>query len=827
MSEIPIDEMPDYLLERTRSLSNRPSPDGGMVLYWMRTAVRSDENSALDVAVTLASRMNLPLLVYHGLSQHYQYASDRHHTFILQGAADVQGQFSSLNISYAFHLATPEDDARHLVDLADRAAVVMTEDMPVDPPRRFLKALHALTKTSILCVDTACVVPMQLTKKAYTRAFEFREATQNLYAERLERPWPELTNNVKSFDLSTLPFQPIDFAAESINELVARCEIDHAVGPVVDTLGGSQAGYQRWEAFKQSGLRGYASKRNNALTDGVSRMSPYLHYGMVSPMRIAREAAAFGGKGSEKFLDELLIWRELSHHFCFHREDHDQWSAIPQWAQQTLQAHQNDTRPNIYSWEQLARAQTDDDFWNAAQQSLLMQGELHNNVRMTWGKAILGWTSDPETALRMMIDLNHRYALDGRDPASYGGLLWCLGQFDRPFKPERPILGTVRPRPTDQHAKRLDPQKYTAKVTSPRFFPNPRVAIIGAGMSGVIAARTLLDHGLDVSVFEKSRHAGGRMATRRRDEQPAFDHGAQYFTARDHRFARYVESWRQQGVVAKWPEAGDSIVVMKNGNLKQKSDSVDRFVGTPGMRSVVEHLASGIEINFRTTIEKIGRDQQDQLQLQDSEGSLFGPFDHLVVAIPAPQTSALLKTIETTNCDSLIGAIDAIKMNPSWATMVRLENPLAANSSWAGAFVHESSLSWIARDGSKPQRDAGPGEQLVLHATAQWSVENLERDADEIASEMLAEFWRVSGATVQSPSHLKAHRWRYAIPVDPMPDRTLFNDDLSIGCCGDWLGGPRVEGAFLSGMAAAGRILGTLSVGEPDVLHLKQKQLFE
>ncbi len=828
MSELSIDrlldQLPEHLRERTRAVSDHVSSAREMVLYWMRTAIRSEENPAIDVAASLANRLNLPLLVYHGLSQHYQYASDRHHTFMLQGAADVQCQLSGVNISYAFHLATPQDDAKHLVDLADRAVLVVTEDMPVDPPRRFLKALRAQTKTAIVCVDTACVVPMQLTDKPFTRAFEFRKATKLLYSDRVHRAWPEQKLNAQRFDLSKLPFQPIDFEIESVNELVAQCEIDHSVAPVVDTVGGSEAGYQRWESFKQSGLSGYASKRNNALIDGVSRMSPYLHDGMVSPMRIAREAAAFGGPGSEKFLDELLTWRELAHHFCFHREDHDQWSAISQWAQQTLKAHQNDPRSNIYSWEQLARAQTDDELWNAAQRSLLMQGELHNNVRMTWGKSILNWTADPENALHMMIDLNHRYALDGRDPASYGGLLWCLGQFDRPFEPERPILGTVRPRPAEQHAQRLDTQKYTTKATTPRFSPNPRVAIIGAGMSGTIAARTLLDHGVKVNIFEKSRHAGGRMATRRREGQPVFDHGAQYFTARDQRFARHVNSWRQQGVVAKWPEVAGSIVVMKNGVLEQKSDSVERFVGTPGMRSVVEHLASGMEINFRTTIRNISRDLRDQLYLQDADDNLYGPFDHVIVSIPAPQASALLATLNTEHCDAMLQAIKHIKMNPSWATMIRLGKPLDASPSWAGAFVHESLLGWIARDSSKPQRDTEHGESLVLHATAQWSLENLERDADEIAAEMLAEFWHVSGLSSQSPNHLQAHRWRHAIPVDPATERTLFSDDRSIGCCGDWLGGPRVEGAFLSGMAAAGRILGTLSADEQNEARPQQKQ---
>ena len=149
-----------------------------------------------------------------------------------------------------------------------------------------------------------------------------------------------------------------------------------------------------------------------------------------------------------------------------------------------------------------------------------------------------------------MIDLNHRYALDGRDPASYGGILWCLGQFDRPFPPPRPILGTVRGRSTKEHARRLDPERYWQQTTRPLYTPRPRVAVIGAGISGLMCARTLLDHGIDVTVFEKGRGVGGRMATRRTDDGLQFDHGAQYFTVRDERFERYVDSWLQDGIVA-------------------------------------------------------------------------------------------------------------------------------------------------------------------------------------------------------------------------------------------------------------------------------------
>ena len=813
-----LSSLPDHLHERTRVVQESVNTGGHFVLYWLRTAARADENPALDVAVSLAEQLSLPVLVYHAISQHYQYASDRHHTFMLEGARDVQAQFASRGISYVFHLANPTDDKTHLVTLAEQAAAVVTEEMPVDPPRRFLKALASRVETQVLCVDTACVVPMQLVKKAYTRAFQYRSATKELYEERLTRQWPDLNLNPQPFDLSTLLLEPMDLQTADLAELVSRCDIDHSIGAVVDTRGGSTAGYARWDCFKEKGLSKYAKQRNNALLDGVSRMSAYLHYGMVSPMRLAREAAEIDNAGSEKYLDELLIWRELAYAFCFHRTDHDQWSAIPDWAQATLKAHAGDRRQHVYSWEQLARAQTDDAMWNAAQQSLLIQGELHNNVRMTWGKAILNWTRSPHDALRLMIDLNHRYALDGRDPASYGGLLWCLGQFDRPFEPESNIFGSVRTRSTKGHAKRLDVDAYRKQVTTPRCDPVPRVAVIGAGISGLFAARTLADHGLPVTVFDKGQGVGGRTSSRRVDGQLCFDHGAQYFTARDDRFKRYVDTWAEQGVVARWPEtqidSPQKIVVLENGKVTEKPDSNERFVGSPSMNAVSRHLALNLDIRQKTRVASIDSTNQ-AIRLNDESGVLMGEFDRLIVSAPATQTAELL-----VNFPTIADPISKIRMNPCWAVMASFASSITDD--WVGAFIHDSMLTWAARNSTKPNRPAS-AEHIVLHAGHQWTEANWERDADEVAQELLAEFWQASGIASQPPFHLQAHRWQYATPVDPPVERCFFDADAGIVACGDWAGGPRVEGAFLSGMAAAGRILGMQRAIEKDA---SQQQLW-
>jgi predicted NAD/FAD-dependent oxidoreductase len=444
-----------------------------------------------------------------------------------------------------------------------------------------------------------------------------------------------------------------------------------------------------------------------------------------------------------------------------------------------------------------------------------MQGELHNNVRMTWGKTILNWKQTPQEALATIIDLNHRYALDGRDPASYGGILWCLGQFDRPFDPEKHIFGTVRPRSTAQHAERLDPQKYLTHVTEPRFDPVEHVAVIGAGISGLAAARTLQDHGVKVSVFDKSRGVGGRMSTRRVEGGVTFDHGAQYFTARDQHFKRHVESWIEQGIVGQWPDqslgSDQKIAVLEDGVTKSESKSNDRFVSLPTMNALCKHIADGVPIQKQTRVAKIdclkGGVESGVELFDDSEISL-GKFDRVIVSAPAEQTAELLSKFT-----ELAKPISNIQMNPCWATMVAFDKPVT--NQWVGAFLHGSFLSWAARNNSKPGR-SNNGDHVVIHANPDWTAEHWEQEREEVAEMMLTEFWRVTGATPQPHHYLQSHRWKYAIPVDPSEMRCFADESAVIVACGDWASGSRVEGAYLSGIAAAGRVLGTLVAGEKE-----------
>lgn len=790
-----LDGLSDTLSERIRLVGGEETDtlDGEYVLVWMRVAVRASENPALDVALELGRRLDRPVFVIHALSERYPSASDRHHTFILEGAADVATELADRGIGTAFHLEREGHRGPHLKALAERAALVVTEEFPLAPLSTWTRRLAEAAPSPVLAVDTSCIVPLRLAP-ATDRAFRFRDRTARLRDERVRRPWVDAEPVHPPF-VPKLPFEPVpvaDLSPADRARLIGSCRIDHTVGPVPHTPGGSGAGLARWNEFLAGPLERYARDRNDPLRSGVSRMSPYLHYGMVSPFRLARDAAASEARGAAKYLDELLVWRELAWAWCFHHPDPPGPSHLPDWARRTLADHESDPRPLLPSWETLARARTGDELWDAAQTSLVRHGELHNNVRMTWGKALLAWTRDAAEALEVLEDLNHRFALDGRDPASWGGILWCLGLFDRPFPPEKPILGTVRPRSTASHARRLDPDRFRRRVERPVFPDAGSVLVIGAGLAGLTCARTLADHGLDVRVVDKGSRPGGRLATRVLPEG-TFDHGAQYFTARDERFRLRVRSWARDGIVAPWE---GRVRVLEDGEIRPTEGTTRRWVGAPEMNRLAAHLAEGLDVRTERRIEHLVRDG-NRWRATDSEGRAHEAAT-VVVALPAPQAVPLLG-----EAPALREAAARARMSPTWAVLVELAEPWPLELD--GAFVHASPLSWIARDGSKPGRPSG--DRWVLHGSAEWSRVHLEDEPDSVADALLDALRTASGTTLPPVREAHAHRWRHAGVERPLGRECLWSPTRRIGIAGDWCPASRVEGAWLSGAALAGEIL--------------------
>lgn len=327
------------------------------------------------------------------------------------------------------------------------------------------------------------------------------------------------------------------------------------------------------------------------------------------------------------------------------------------------------------------------------------------------------------------------------------------------------------------------------------------VAVVGAGLSGLTCARSLADRGHHVRIFEKARGPGGRMSTRRSGDW-RFDHGAQYFTVRDSRFARTVESWRQDGTVEKWD---GTTAVLDHGLIKVNDGTTERYVGVPGMNAVCQHLAADLEVSYQTRVESLEL-MNDRWRLVAEGGAELGRFDAVVISAPAPQTAQLLENV----APDIASQAGATKMAPCWAVMVGFPGPLATG--FDGAFVDNSPLNWVARNASKPGRSDGEG--WVLHASPEWSQRHLEIEHETAAGLLLDAFDEALGGLEATPVHLEAHRWRYALPVEALAAVCLFNRELRLAACGDWCGGPRVEGAFLSGFAAAEGLLGVQSLAE-------------
>jgi photolyase PhrII len=429
-------------------------------------AMRSRSNPALNFAVEQANRFQQPLLVYQGLRPDYPWASDRFHTFILESAADLANGFAERGIQYVFHLdtrsreerASPDGAIRSpLIRLARRASLVVTEFFPTFIQPRQLKRLRERIDPPVVAVDTATVVPVRYLTKAYLTARAIRPV--------LERALPHYLHEIPDVEPRVrrpveVEFDPTFVRPELISTLVSRCDIDHRVGPSPTLPGGETAARRRLEQFVTRGLPHYETLRNDPNRDATSRLSAYLHFGNIGIQEVLLTArAADSGPNYAKFLDEALTWRELAHNFVCFDPRHRTMDAVPAWARRELEDHITDPRPAIYSPEELGSAATGSPLWNACQRSLLRDGELHNYVRMLWGKAVLMWTSSPGQALQILEHLNHKYALDGRDPNSYGGILWCFGKFDRPFY-RRPIYGTVRYQSLTAQDKRFDVRAY-------------------------------------------------------------------------------------------------------------------------------------------------------------------------------------------------------------------------------------------------------------------------------------------------------------------------------------------------------------------------------
>ena len=318
------------------------------------------------------------------------------------------------------------------------------------------------------------------------------------------------------------------------------------------------------------------------------------------------------------------------------------------------------------------------------------------------------------------------------------------------------------------------------------------VGVIGAGMAGLACARELAATGFDVTVFDKGRGLGGRTATRRAEPDLRFDHGAQFFTADDPLFREVTDDWLARGVVAEWI---GRIVRFEDKTVIDNSPQ-PRYVGMPGMSAMAVDLAVGLCVRTATQITAVTHGAVGWTIATEANETV-GPFETIVITLPAPQTAALLGSHH-------FGAVaSTVKMTPCWTVMAAFESRVELL--WDGAFVHDSPLAWVARNSSKPGRER-EADCWVLQASPEWSADHLEAPADRVSKDLFEAFESVIAGPLPPQRYVAAHRWRYGQCSEPDERRMLFDPGLGLAVCGDWLAGGRVEGAFLAGVRAADAI---------------------
>jgi deoxyribodipyrimidine photo-lyase len=452
--------------------------DGSCVVYWMQRAQRAIDNPALNTAVEVANTLHKPVVVFFAPAPFYPHANLRHYKFLNEGIPDIAAALARRNIGFVLR-RFPDHSLLRFCDEVNPALVVGDENPMREPEAWRRKAAEGL-KVPLWTVDADVIVPSKLLEKAQyashiirprleARLKQFLVAARNPAAQvdwKPPKPQPKPSGLSK-----TLPKSPWSLPVDcDITEGWTR--LDRSVSPVSTWKGGTSEAFRLLRDFIEHKLRGYGVKRNKPELEHTSRLSPYLHFGHISPVTVALSVEKTDSPKADKeaFLNQIITWRELSVNLVRFNDNYDNFECAEPWAHRTLAQHAKDPRPVLYTEKQLDQAETHDQLWNAAQMQMVNTGWMHNYVRMYWAKKILEWTKSPTEAYRITVHLNDKYELDGRDPNGYTGIAWAIvGKFDRPWF-EREIFGQIRYMSGASTGKKFDSKKYIEQNLSPKLF---------------------------------------------------------------------------------------------------------------------------------------------------------------------------------------------------------------------------------------------------------------------------------------------------------------------------------------------------------------------
>ena len=443
---------------RISNLNDQPIRDGKYVLYWMQASQRTRYNHALEHGIAQANKLKLPLLVGFGLMDDYPEANERHYAFMLQGLADVHEGLERRGIKFVVRHGSPPEIA---IGLAKDAALVVCDRGYQRHQKRWRDTVADRAGCRVVQVESDVVVPVeQASNKAEFAARTIRPKINRLRDAFLK----ELRPGKLAESSRALPVKG-DFDVMNPDATLAHLKIDRSIKAVHHFTGGEHQAQKMLTNFVNEKLPGYGEGRREPAANATSNLSPYLHFGQISPVDIALQVRQSDAPDADKeaFLEELIIRRELAVNFVHFTPNYDQYEALPTWSRKTLEQHQPDRRYHLYSRADLEHGRTHDEYWNAAQREMIATGFMQNSMRMYWGKKLLEWKNTPEEAFADLLYLNNKYFLCGRDPASYANVGWIFGLHDRPWQ-KRAMFGTVRYMNDSGLRRKFDMDAYLQRV---------------------------------------------------------------------------------------------------------------------------------------------------------------------------------------------------------------------------------------------------------------------------------------------------------------------------------------------------------------------------
>ena len=429
----------------------------GPVVYWMSRDQRVSDNWALIYAEQVAREKNAPWGVLFCLVPDFLGAAKRQYDFMLGGLHEVEKTLARYAIPFFLVTGDPEREIPRFVT-SHRISALITDFSPLKIGRRWKEQVAGKIDIPFFEVDAHNIVPCWIASGkqeygAYTIRPKLRRLLPDFLTEfpRLRKsliPWPKTP-------------RPIDWKKAG-----RTLTVDQSVTAVDWLSPGEKAAEKIFQDFLINRLDKYHEAANDPSAEAQSRLSPYIHFGHISAQRVAFELQKHDRNiaSQEAFQEQVIIRRELSDNFCLYNREYDSFDGFPEWARKTLDDHRCDIRPHVYSRDQLERALTHDELWNAAQMEMVLSGKMHGYMRMYWAKKILEWSRSPQEALATAIYLNDKYELDGRDPNGYVGIAWSIGGVhDRPWS-ERAIFGKIRYMSYDGCRRKFDVARYVDRI---------------------------------------------------------------------------------------------------------------------------------------------------------------------------------------------------------------------------------------------------------------------------------------------------------------------------------------------------------------------------